>query len=608
MKIKALMLAICLSLVASVAYATTNVNSATFTANIVPQNTNTANVKHFFPFPLSRPALINSDILNTSGLNLALCTAMDCSGAGVEVPYMGGPATSTIEYYFVCDVSETACFSNFTTQAQSANTGDVNVFPAVPANGDAVYYGFDTQSRIIAVNLSTAGAGEWDLSWSYSSVTSTTSSWNALSGVDDNTNEYKSTGLNEITWDLPLDWVSSTVNGQTAFWVRSEVTSTSSVVTSPVGSQVFQEQGFFTAIATTTAQNFSKNSEKTLFMYAGGDTDFVDKYQLITSRISTADDSDLDIDGNSWFISWTGYYGNDSIPNIIDKGDSITVDWDCSGGACGPTVNIDTDPGAGDECDVSAQDSAWTNKVVKVDVYVLTSSPSTCFLQVDEVAVDNDGAGTNLDETADDLALQFDGLAYLEEFVYAVSDVSNTAEIHWKLDNDVFSSTSQYVSASPQLQNLGTCGDCDATFEYVFQNGFSGRAESFEPVFSPDALERSGSLEIVPILPTTTFATLTTPNQNLPGGDALHHALTANLGLPTTWGWGAVMLGIVSMFIIGAAILTRGNFLVVLIAGGIPIWISTAPQVDIWPIWIAATYTAVAIIGYIVIKGNVIKI
>ncbi len=599
MKLKAAIFAVCLALVVSVAWATTNVSTATWTTSVIPKNTNTFQVKHFFPFPLSRPGMINSDVLNSTGLNLALCTAMDCSGTGVEVPYQGGPVTSTVEYYFTYDPTNN--FSNYTTQAQSAATGDTRIFVTTTtvANGDAVYYGFDSQQRIITPNLSTAGAGSWQLAWSYSSEAAT-ESWNALSNVADGTDGYMNAGPNEVTWDLPLDWVSSTVNGQAAFWVRSSVTGTTSVITSPVGSQVFQEQGFFTAVATTTGQNFSKNTERTLHMYAGGGTDFVSFYPIIASRIETPEPV-ASLGTNDFIFEWRGYYGNDPITDIFNAGSAFTVDWICSGGACGPSVSMTA---SGTPCSLSATDSAWINKVITIRIRG-NNVLNQCRLDVEGVEVDSDSLNGGI-FTGNTWAWNFDNISWLE---YASTTIaSGTADLYYELNETVLASSTAWTSATPQLVNQGSCATCGASIGYLFQEGFSGRTEPFEPVETADTVEQSQSLEIVPILPTTTFATITTPNQSLPGGDAIHHALTANLGIPTSWGWGAIMLGIVSAFIVAAAVLTRGNFLAVLIAGGIPVWIATAPGVTIWPVWMAATYTAIAIIGYLVIKGNVIKI
>lgn len=135
-------------------------------------------------------------------------------------------------------------FTDDTTDVNDAGANDVAVFPTTEAANDAFYYG-DVNHAFAGINvdIGTAGvdtAGSPVVRWEY---------WNGAAWVNlatahaliDGTNggnfAYEQDGF--VTWALPTDWVKTTVNGTSAFWVRSRLHSGAYDTTNPLVTQAF---------------------------------------------------------------------------------------------------------------------------------------------------------------------------------------------------------------------------------------------------------------------------------------------------------------------------------------------------------------------------------
>ncbi|MBU0648984.1 Ig-like domain-containing protein [Patescibacteria group bacterium] len=111
-----------------------------------------------------------------------------------------------------------------TGDAQSEQAGDVylgktagigpNILYVSMGARDFVYTYFDK----LHVNVTTAGEyGE--VIWEYLSD----SGWKSLDATDD-TASFTNAGWNEITWDIPDDWMGSAINSKLGFWARARTT------------------------------------------------------------------------------------------------------------------------------------------------------------------------------------------------------------------------------------------------------------------------------------------------------------------------------------------------------------------------------------------------
>ena len=140
--------------------------------------------------------------------------------------------------YCLCD--DGGVIVNDTTDANDAGANDVNLLPAVPAVNDALYIGYRHPFSLARINIGTAGAGTWTVTWEYYNGIS----WAALPGISDGTTGFKAgTGNKDVTWTVPNDWAKTTVDGLNAYWARGRVSAYTSVTTQPLGTQMWINSG-----------------------------------------------------------------------------------------------------------------------------------------------------------------------------------------------------------------------------------------------------------------------------------------------------------------------------------------------------------------------------
>lgn len=125
-----------------------------------------------------------------------------------------------------------------TTEANDDTADDMTLLPSSPATGDAYYFGFSQTYDDIRIDISTAGAGTWDIVWEYYDG----ASWVSLSNVTDGTNDFRNSGVNEVSWDVPIDWSTTSVGGISGlYWVRGRLDTFSSISTQPLGTRADQD-------------------------------------------------------------------------------------------------------------------------------------------------------------------------------------------------------------------------------------------------------------------------------------------------------------------------------------------------------------------------------
>lgn len=125
-----------------------------------------------------------------------------------------------------------------TAAANDDTADDMTLLPSSPATGDAYYFGFNQTFDDIRIDISTAGAGTWSIVWEYYNGTS----WTALSGVTDGTNDFRNSGINEVSWTVPGDWSTTSVGGISGlYWVRARLDTFSSISTQPLGRRADQD-------------------------------------------------------------------------------------------------------------------------------------------------------------------------------------------------------------------------------------------------------------------------------------------------------------------------------------------------------------------------------
>jgi hypothetical protein len=123
-----------------------------------------------------------------------------------------------------------------TAEATNDTPNNMTLLPAPVKVDDAYYFGFDDEFDLVRLRQDTPGAGVWSTIWEYWNG----SSWAGLANVDDPTDGFRpaSTGLFDITWDIPGDWEKKDIEGMELYWVRSRVDAFTSHTTQPKGTRV----------------------------------------------------------------------------------------------------------------------------------------------------------------------------------------------------------------------------------------------------------------------------------------------------------------------------------------------------------------------------------
>lgn len=110
-------------------------------------------------------------------------------------------------------------FTDETTNANSATTNDVNLLPATPVAGDAYYFGHAEEFSRIKIDVTDGNGTGSTITWEYWN-----GAWTALSDVVDGTNNFETVAENIVSWTLPGDWATTTINSQGPYkYVRARL-------------------------------------------------------------------------------------------------------------------------------------------------------------------------------------------------------------------------------------------------------------------------------------------------------------------------------------------------------------------------------------------------
>lgn len=124
-----------------------------------------------------------------------------------------------------------------TTEALDTTEDDMTLLPASPAVDDAYYFGqVGNKFGKIHLLLGQAGVGTWEIVWEYWNG----AAWKNLDekhelrdGTDGFTED--SDEWHTIEFNRPGNWVTTSINSITAYWVRARVSSFTSLSTQPLG-------------------------------------------------------------------------------------------------------------------------------------------------------------------------------------------------------------------------------------------------------------------------------------------------------------------------------------------------------------------------------------
>jgi len=162
---------------------------------------------------------------------LLAIVSLDDSAPGALQNVIGGMPAQYVRY------DDGGVFTNYDVAANDLTAADFFLVPATPAVNDAFYVGYATTFNEIDFLFSTQGAGTWTNTWEYWNG----AAWVTVNTPSDGTTSFKAatTVHARVTHVPQADWATTTVNGVSAYWLRSRVSSYTSITTRPIATQLW---------------------------------------------------------------------------------------------------------------------------------------------------------------------------------------------------------------------------------------------------------------------------------------------------------------------------------------------------------------------------------
>ncbi len=371
-------------------------------------------------FPLSSEALIDNSFAADDLLNTQLCVGGTTCGASDEVVFMPSPSNTSLEFHEREDTTG-GSFTSELTDWSDAGADDATMFDGDPEVNDANYFGFDTPTRILRLNIGTAGVGTWTITWEYYN-----GAWTALSNVADGTTGFTVAGTNAVSYDMPTDWTTTSIDGDTSYWIRGRISAFTSSSTDPLGTQAWYEVGVWWA----WLSSISGNEQRALDLYTGGADIRTEHHYIPASAgvITTHDASllpgstDLQIEVRGYFdVTQTG-----SPRDIAEKGTNIVLRHDASTSG---TITFLGNVQSGSDCDLSTTGVTEGVHTIRIEL-----DPGTdCEMFIDASSVDTDVVvGGLMQSSSSDINWFSDGsMEYVE---FGTWDVNGIEIVNYELD------------------------------------------------------------------------------------------------------------------------------------------------------------------------------
>lgn len=186
-------------------------------------------------------------------LLLAVVSIDDSAGGGAQ-NVLGGMPAQYARY------DDGGVFTNYDIAANNATAADFFVVAVAPAVNDAFYVGSATTFKEVDFLFSTQGVGTWTNTWEYWNG----AAWVTVNTPSDGTTSFKAatTVHARVTHVPQTNWATTTVNGVSAYWLRSRVSAFTSITTRPVCTQLW----------VIPVETSGSSGWKQLFAYSAGTT------------------------------------------------------------------------------------------------------------------------------------------------------------------------------------------------------------------------------------------------------------------------------------------------------------------------------------------------
>ena len=196
-------------------------------------------------------------------------------------------------------------FTDETTDAADlGGGGDVNLLPGTPAVNDAFYFGHTSKFDTIDILITTAGSGN-TLAWEYWDG----DSWEAVTGLADGSAAFSKAFLCRVTFTIPGDWATTTVDSQGPYYyIRARV--------SGAGNQAVAERIWLDGPPDASALlwNPSINIQESQFIAHTDDTN--DPHAIEHPYSGEIDYNALFFSGNDYDIHYTATSGDLNIGKL----------------------------------------------------------------------------------------------------------------------------------------------------------------------------------------------------------------------------------------------------------------------------------------------------
>lgn len=143
-----------------------------------------------------------------------------------------GPVATLID---AAQLDDGGLFTIYTTAARESTPDDVQLLPAVPAVGDAFYFGAPVPFAFLELQITTPAINVLDLAWEYWDG----AIWQPMPDLVDESDGYRLAGLRRISWSVPSPWPAVAVNGISDVWLRARVSAFTSQIQQPLTGRIF---------------------------------------------------------------------------------------------------------------------------------------------------------------------------------------------------------------------------------------------------------------------------------------------------------------------------------------------------------------------------------
>lgn len=180
---------------------------------------------------------VRRQLLSTVPVTLMLPGTLGVdTGVGSNGVLIGSQTLQAVTAFALDYGAGPGTFTDETAAAASAGANDMHLFPAVPAENDAYYFGNAAMFNEIALTVGTAIAdGIMTTAWEYSKA----STWGTLTPAYEETAALQpsGTGVKRMIFVPPSDWAAVAVNSSTKYWVRARISAFTSITTVPLGTK-----------------------------------------------------------------------------------------------------------------------------------------------------------------------------------------------------------------------------------------------------------------------------------------------------------------------------------------------------------------------------------